>query len=85
MSKNLRKKNPNNKLKRTILGTLSAVFMVSAIIIAVVPVTNIEAVDETTCNHVIVADPDINIPQYSSGENPTTPVFSSSDGLFRMA
>ena len=37
----------SNKIRRTILGTLSGVFMISALIVAAIPVKDVRAVDET--------------------------------------
>lgn len=72
-----------NKIRRTVLGTLSGIFMISALIVAAIPVKDVEAVEEqsqfTTAYH---ADPDEYIPEYVTNN---TPVFFSSDALFGVA
>ncbi len=81
MAKKRAHKNKNSRLRRTVLGTLSAVFMISAIIVAMVPVRQVEAVtDVDEWSHVVTADPNSIIPAYTSA-----PVFSSADALFRVA
>lgn len=79
----------SNKLRRTILGTLSGVFMISALIVAAIPVKDVEAVDETdafTENTAITGLLNLNddatngIPTYT-GSN----VFYQDDGRFGVA
>lgn len=79
----------SNKLRRTILGTLSGVFMISAMIVAAIPVKDVEAVDDTgefTEDDAITALLDLNgdatngIPNYT-GSN----VFYQDDGRFGVA
>lgn len=72
-----------NKIRRTVLGTLSGIFMISALIVAAIPVKDVEAVEEqsqfTTAYN---ADPDEYIPEYVQNN---APVFYSADALFGVA
>ena len=70
------KKQRNKRLRRTIMGTFSAIFMISAIIVAAVPVKETSA-----ANFTVSADPDIVIPDYTSG----SPIFSDKTGIYRVA
>lgn len=73
----------SNKLRRTVLGTLSGIFMISALIVAAIPVKDVEAVEENVpftdnCS----ADPDSVIPDYTTNN---VPVFFNENGLFGVA
>lgn len=72
-----------NKIRRTILGTLSGVFMISALIVAAIPVKDVEAVDPNqvpfTENYSVDLDGNV-IPDYSNA-----PVYFRSDGVFGVA
>lgn len=79
----------SNKLRRTVLGTLSGVFMISALIVAAIPVKDVEAVDDTAPfneNTAITGLLNVNddatngIPTYT-GSN----VFYQDDGRFGVA
>lgn len=72
----------NHKLRRTVFGTLSGIFMISALIVAAIPVKDVEAVEEDSrFTNVYEADPDAVIPEYGAD----TPVYFSNDGLFGAA
>lgn len=73
----------SNKLRRTILGTLSGIFMISALIVAAIPVKDVEAVgEEVPFTDNCVVDPDSVIPEYVSNN---APVFFNENGLFGVA
>ena len=83
------KRRVNRRLKRTVMGSLSAVLMASAVIVAMIPVPESQAAVSTTdlTGSFIAeatADPDATgyIPDYI-GNN--YPVFASGDGNFRVA
>lgn len=83
------KRRMNRRLKRTVMGTLSAVLMVSAVIVALIPVPEskaaVSAVDlESSFIAEATANPDAQgfIPDYV-GNN--YPVYASGDGNFRVA
>lgn len=75
----------NRRLKRTVMGTLSAVFMLSAIIVALIPVPESRA-DTVALQASLIpnatADPNVYIPDYV-GNN--YEIFASGDGNFRVA
>ena len=84
-------KKSNRKLRRTILGTLSGIFMISAIIVALVPVKPSQASDPSDpvgeWTEAYDAHPDYDsssntgvIPDYSSAKT-----YFSEDGLFGIA
>ena len=84
-------KKSNQKLRRTILGTLSGIFMISAIIVALVPVKPSQAADPSDpvgeWTDAYDAHPDYDgssntgvIPDYSSAKT-----YFSEDGLFGIA
>lgn len=82
-----RKRRLNRRLKRTVMGTLSAVFMLSAVIVALIPVPEAKAantLEDAILNNTpdAVADPDLYIPKYVENNYP---VFASGDGNFRVA
>ncbi len=83
------KRRVNRRLKRTVMGTLSAVLMTSAVIVAMIPVPKSEAAVSTadlTGSFIAeaAANPDATgyIPDYV-GNN--YPVYASGDGNFRVA
>ncbi len=89
MAKNAKKtkRRVNRRMKRTVMGTLSAVLMASAVIVALIPVPKSEAAPtelelETAVQNTSEAKADTTkyIPDYSS-----YPVFASGDGNFRVA
>lgn len=84
-------KKSNHKIRRTVLGTLSAIFMVSAIIVALIPVKPSQAADPSdpvgTWTEAYDAHPDYDsgtgtgvIPDYFSAKT-----YFSQDGLFGVA
>ena len=83
------KRRVNRRLKRTVMGSLSAVLMASAVIVACIPVPESRAavsaqdlagsfIPEATAN----PDADGYIPDY---EGNNYPVYASGDGNFRVA
>ncbi len=73
----------SSKVRRTVLGTLSGIFMASALIVAAIPVKDVEAVEENSqFTSAYDADPDHWIPDYVASD---APVFYSSDALFGVA
>lgn len=83
----------SNKLRRTILGTLSGVFMISALIVAAIPVKSVEAegeagndsfVDDVVINvNYDAVSNDHGIPEYLPNDPyDSTDVYFSSDGRF---
>ncbi len=83
------KRRMNRRLKRTVMGTISAVLMASAVIVALIPVPEskaaVSAVDlESSFIPEAAADPDAPgfIPDYI-GNN--YPIYASGDGNFRVA
>lgn len=75
-----------SKLRRTIMGTLSGIFLISALIVAAIPVKESVAADDQIATGIVFrdtydADPDKWIPAYDD----STPVFYSSDALFAVA
>lgn len=72
-----------SRVRRTVLGTLSGIFMASALIVAAIPVKDVEAVEENSqFTDAYNADPDRWIPEYVTSN---APVFYSSDALFGVA
>ncbi len=83
------KRRVNRRLKRTVMGTLSAVLMASAVVVAMIPVPQSQAAVSTadlegSRIEEAAANPDAAgyIPDYV-GNN--YPVFASGDGNFRVA
>ena len=79
----------NRRLKRTVMGTLSAVLMTSAVVVALIPVPESKAAVSTaelTSSFIseATANPDADgyIPKYVENDYP---VFASGDGNFRVA
>lgn len=74
-------KGKTNKIRRTVLGTLSGIFMISALIVAAIPVKDVEAVDadQIQLNECPI---DVEIPNYADNNNP---VFYREDGVFGVA
>ncbi len=78
----------NNKIRRTVMGTLSGVFMASAIIVAAIPVPKAEAVDNNeiktfTMAYSVEPEEGANAVIPSYGDN--DPLFFDSTGLFGSA
>lgn len=84
--KSAKKKVQNRKMRRTVMGTLSVVFMLSAIIVALIPTPKSEAAnDDDKIQSVgtvsdVTGDSSKYIPDYSG-----YPVYSSGDGAILMA
>lgn len=73
-------------MRRTVMGTLSAVLMVSAVIVALIPTPESKAADDNMPAGLITeatANPDSYIPGYKN--SPDYPVYASYDGRFRVA
>ena len=65
-----------NKIRKAICTTMSAIFMVSAILVAAIPVDNIEAVSGTS-----VTLEDTNIPEV----NDLGKIYTTGDDMFQFA
>lgn len=83
------KRKPNNRrLRRSVMGTLSAVFMVSAIIVALIPTPKLQAaLDEVLPSGLLAnasATPNATIPDYSNNIA-RYPIFADYEGKFRVA
>lgn len=79
------KRRVNRRLKRTVMGTLSAVLMVSAVIVALIPVPESKAAAPNLDASLVTAakaDPERYIPDYVTNDYP---VYASGDGNFRVA
>ena len=80
------KKSGNSRIRRTVMGTLSGVFMASAIIVAAIPVKKAQAVDTADLeafrtNYAVAPEATGIIPSY----NENTPVFFDRTGIFGSA
>lgn len=79
-----KKKVQNRRMRRTVMGTLSVVFMLSAIIVALIPTPKSEAANEDYMPDSLISDVTGNssdyIPDYLD-----YPVYSSGDGAIMMA
>lgn len=80
-----KKKVQNRRMRRTVMGTLSVVFMLSAIIVALIPTPKSEAANDTylpTTPNIsdVVGNADAYIPDYAD-----YPVYSSGDGALMIA
>ncbi len=85
MANKKKKRRINRRLKRSVMGTLSAVLMLSALIVALIPVPKSSASVTQLEGSLIAeaaADPERYIPDYI-GNN--YPIFASGDGNFRVA
>lgn len=83
-TKNMKRK--NRRMRRTVMGTLSVVFMLSAIIVALIPTPQSKAagdLPDTLLISAATADPSRYIPNYTNTSN--YPVFANADGKFRIA
>ena len=78
------KKMGRSRMRRAVMGTLSALLMISAIIVALVPTPESRADSEPTdLIAAATANPDTYIPAYTNTGN--YPVYASGDGNFRAA
>ena len=78
------KKMGRSRMRRAVMGTLSAILMISAIIVALVPIPESRAdSDPTDLIAAATANPDTYIPAYTNTGN--YPVYASGDGNFRAA
>lgn len=78
------KKMGRSRMGRAVMGTLSALLMISAIIVALVPTPESRADSEPTdLIAAATANPDTYIPAYTNTGN--YPVYASGDGNFRAA
>ena len=81
------KRRVNRRLKRTVMGTLSAVLMASAVAVAMIPVPESQAAVSTTdLESAMIPDATGDVTKYIPdyvGKN--YPVFASGDGNFRVA
>ncbi len=91
MAKNTKQKKKgkqknNRQMRRTVMGTLSALFMISAIIVALIPTPKSKAATDMPDNEDIpaaTANTDTAFPDYTNASNFT--VYSSIDGKFRVS
>ncbi|MBD5465734.1 MAG: leucine-rich repeat protein [Lachnospiraceae bacterium] len=81
MAKKRRPRRLKAKIRRTICATMAAVFMISAVLVAAIPVQNVQADDETI--EIGVSSKDSSIPQISPGGG--TPIYTTGDGMFQFA
>lgn len=85
-SQKRKKKGAGRRMRRTVMGTLSVVFMLSAIIVALIPTPQSKAAGDLPDPLLIneaTAHPDTYIPDYTNTAN--YPVYASYDGKFRVA
>lgn len=81
MAKRKSSRRLKNKVRRTICATMAAIFMMSAILVAAIPVQDVQA---DTGSFVIGVSPEqSSIPQISAGGN--TPIYTTGDGMFQFA
>lgn len=86
MAKKKTSRRLKTKIRRTICGTMAALFMVSAILVAAIPVQDVKADSESF--EIGVLPDESGIPQIVSGNvdpKKDTPIYTTGDGMFQFA
>ncbi len=81
MAKKRKPRRLKAKIRRTICAALAAVFMISAVLVAAIPVQNVQADDGNI--QIGVTPEESSIPQIAADGN--TPIYTTGDGMFQFA
>lgn len=79
-----KKKSPRRlkmKIRKTICATMAALFMISAVLVAAIPVQDVQADNDTF--EIGVTPSESSIPQIEAGGS--TPIYTTGDGMFQFA
>lgn len=81
MAKKRKPRRLKAKIRKTICATMAAVFMISAVLVAAVPVQNVQADDGSI--QIGVSPEESSIPQIAA--DGATPIYTTGDGMFQFA
>lgn len=81
MAKRKSSRRLKTKIRRTICASMAAIFMMSAILVAAIPVQDVQA--DTGTIQIGVTPEESSIPQIAAGG--TTPIYTTGDGMFQFA